>query len=68
MADATRRLGQAGYDPDWVLGLCVTQIFDLLEEVVQDQKQERHDGFLLTAIASQGDNKGIKKTAKDLKT
>jgi hypothetical protein len=52
---------------DWVLNLGVTQIFDLLEEVVQDEKQQRHDEFILTAIASQGDNKGIKKTAKDLK-
>jgi hypothetical protein len=49
------------------MGLCVEQIFDLLEEVVQDQKQERHDEFLLHAIASQGEGKNIKKTAKDLK-
>lgn len=67
MSQATLRLGQAGYDLEWVMNLGVSQIFDLYEEVTQDEKMRRHDEFILTAIASQGEGKNIKKTAKDLK-
>jgi len=67
LSSALLRLGKAGFDLDWVQGLGISQVFDLLEQVHEMEKVERHDQFVLQALATQGDGKKIKQTAKDLK-